>query len=257
MPLTYRQVVARALAAGLVAGLLVALYTLSVTEPTIDQAIALEQGHAAVRGRVDHPGTDQVEQPLFSRRSQVGGGALATVVYAAMVSVIAGTVLARIRHRLPDWSELGRAVWLAAVAFGVLALIPAVKYPGNPPGVGDPDTVNERTAQYLVLVGLSILLAVLLTRLSGGLRSRVDDATRVVAITAATVVGYGLLLIAMPSSPGAIDPMVPAQLVWDFRLRSLGGLALLWAAIGLGLGCALERATASEPADTEPALARA
>lgn len=254
MPLTYRHVITRALAAGLVAGLLLALYTLSVTEPKIDQAIALEQARAAVRAPAEHPGTDHVERPLFPRRSQVGGGALATVVYAGMVSVIVGTVLARIRHRLPDWSELGRTAWLAAVAFGVVALIPAVKYPGNPPGVGDPDTVNERTLQYLVLVVLSIALAVVLTHLSGWLRSRVDGSTRVVAIAAATVVAYGLLLIAMPGAPDAIDPAVPAQLVWDFRLRSLGGLALLWAAIGLGLGWALERAVASQPATTEPAL---
>lgn len=256
MPLTYRYVITRALAAGLVAGLLLALYTLSVTEPKIDQAIAQEQARAAVQAPAEHPGTGHVEKPLFSRRTQVGGGALATVIYAGMVSVIFGTVLASIRHRLPDWSELGRAVWLAAVAFGVVALVPAVKYPGNPPGVGDPSTVNERTVQYLVLVVLSIALAVLLTRLSGWLRSRVDDATRVLATAAATVVVYGLLLIAMPGSPDAIDPAVPAQLVWDFRLRSLGGLALLWATIGLGLGWALERAMASEPATTEPALAR-
>ncbi len=257
MPLTYRYVITRALAAGLVAGLLLALYTLSVTEPKIDQAIALEQARTAAQAQVEHPGTDHVEKPLFSRRSQVGGGMVATVIYAGVVSVIFGTVLASIRHRLPDWSELGRAVWLAAVAFGVVALVPAVKYPGNPPGVGDPGTVQERSAQYLVLVVLSIALAVLLTQISGWLRSRVNDATRVAAISAATVVGYGLLLIAMPGSPDAIDPAVPAQLVWDFRLRSLGGLALLWVAIGTGLGWALERAVASEPATTEPGLARA
>lgn len=257
MQLTYRYVITRALAAGLVAGLLLALYTLSVTEPKIDQAIALEQARTAVQAPAEHAGIDHVERPLFSRRSQVGGGALATVIYSGMVSVTFGTVLASIRHRLPDWSELGRTAWLAAVTFGAVALIPGVKYPGNPPGVGDPGTVNERTVQYLVLVVLSIALAVLLTRLSGWLQSRVDGPTRVVAIAAATVIGYGLLLVVMPGSPDAIDPTVPAQLVWDFRLRSLGGLALLWVAIGIGLGWGLERAMASEPVTTEPALARA
>ena len=257
MPLTYRYVITRALAAGLVAGLLLALYTLSVTEPKIDRAIALEQARTSAQAHGERLGNDHLEKPLFSRPTQVGGGMVATVVYAGVVSVIFGTVLASIRHRLPDWSELGRTAWLAAVAFGVVALVPAVKYPGNPPGVGDPGTVNERTVQYLVLVVLSIALAVLLTRLAGWLRSRVDGPTRVVSIAAATVVGYGLLLIAMPGSPDAIDPAVPAQLVWDFRLRSLGGLALLWATIGLGLGSELERAVAREPATTELALVRA
>lgn len=257
MALDYRYVITRALAAGLLAGLLLALYTLLVTEPKIDQAIELEAARAAVQAPAEPPGSNHLERPPFSRREQVGGGILATVIYAGTVSVIFGTVLAGIRHRLPDWSELGRAVWLAAVAFGVVALFPALKYPANPPGVGDPATVGGRTVQYFVIVLLSIALAVMLTRLSGWLRSRLDAATRVAAIAAAAVLGYGLLLVAMPGSPDVIDPAVPAQLVWDFRLRSLGGLALLWAATGLGLGWGLERATARGPVATEPALGRA
>lgn len=253
MALTYRYVITRALAAGLVAGLLLALYTLAVTERTLDQAIALEEVRSAARAA--HPGSDQMQNPAFSRPTQVGAGMLATVIYAGMASVIFGTVLARIRHRLPGWSELGRVLWLAAVTFGAVALIPGLKYPANPPGVGDPGSVQERSAQYLVLVALSIAVAVLLTWFSGWLRSRVDGPTRVLAIAVATVVAYGLVLIAMPGSPDAIDSAVPATLVWDFRLRSLGGLALLWAGIGVGLGWALERTVERQPGTTEPALA--
>lgn len=257
MQLTYRSVLSRALAAGLVAGVLLALYTIVVVEPTIDDAIALEEATAGAVAPADRAGHGHEEEAIFSRSVQVGGGVVATVIYAVVVSVIFGTVLASVRHRLPGWSELGRVLWLAAVTFGAVALIPGVKYPANPPAVGDPGTVNERTVQYLVLLVSSIAVAVLLTRLAGWLRSRVDGPTRVVVVAAATVVGYGLLLIAMPGSPDAIDPTVPAQLVWDFRLRSLGGLALLWAAIGIGLGWGIERAVASEPVTTEPAVARA
>jgi predicted cobalt transporter CbtA len=255
--LTYRSILSRALAAGLVAGVLLALYTVVVVGPTIDDAIALEEATAAAVAPAEGAGHDHGEEALFSRSVQVGGGMAATVIYAVVVSVIFGTVLASVRHRLPGWSELGRVLWLAAVTFGAVALIPGVKYPANPPAVGDPGTVNERTVQYLVLLASSIALAVLLTRLAGRLRSRIDGPTRVVAVAAATVVGYGLLVIAMPGSPDAIDPTVPAQLVWDFRVRSFGGLALLWAAIGIGLGWELERAVASEPVTAEPALARA
>ena len=77
------------------------------------------------------------------------------------------------------------------------------------------------------------------------------------AVTAATVVGYGLLLVVLPASPDAIDAVVPAQLVWDFRIRSLGGLALLWTSIGVGLGWALDRLTAHEPVTTEAVAASA
>jgi predicted cobalt transporter CbtA len=248
--LTYGSLIKRALLAGLAAGLLLALYTLVVVEPTIDRAVDLEEklAEAAPHGHGDD------EEPMFSRDTQVGGGMAATMIYAAIVAAVFGTVLASVRHRLPQFSELGRVVWLAAVTFGAVALVPALKYPANPPAVGDPDTVNERTVQYLVLIGLSVALAVGLVRLSGWLRHRMDDATRLLAVAAATAVGYGLLLVLLPSSPDAIDPAVPAQLVWDFRIRSLGGLALLWASIGFGLGWALDRLTASSQVTADHAV---
>jgi predicted cobalt transporter CbtA len=253
MDLTYGALIKRALVAGLVAGLLLALYTFFVVEPTIDRAVALEERTAE---SVPHGHGDD-EEPLFSRDQQVGGGMAASMIYAAIVAAVFGTVLASIRHRLPHLSELGRVVWLAAVTFGAVALIPAIKYPANPPAVGDPDTVNERTVLYLVLIGLSVALAVGLVRLSGWLRHRMDDATRVLSVAAATAVGYGLLLVLMPGSPDAIDPVVPAQLVWDFRLRSIGGLALLWASIGFGLGWALDRRTATSTATVDHSVATA
>lgn len=256
MHLTYKFVVARALAAGLAAGLLLALYTLVVVEPTIDTAIALEEAVDATAATTDSATHDEAE-PIFTRDEQYAGGMLAMVIFAVIVSLIFGTVYAKLQHRLGDFSEFGRAVWLAAVAFGSLALIPALKYPANPPAVGDQTTASDRTVQYAVLIALSIALAMGLVRLSGWLRSRFDDPTRLLTIASATLGGYALLLITLPGTPDAIAPAIPAKLVWDFRLQSLGGLALMWATIGLGLGWALERAAATEPASTEPELANA
>jgi predicted cobalt transporter CbtA len=252
--ITYKTVLARALVAGLVAGVLLALYTLVVVEPTIETAIELEEAMAVAdpEAEAGHSHDDE----LFSRGAQVGGGMAASAIYAVVAAVVLATVLASVRHRLPHQSEMGRAVWMAAVAFGTVALLPGLKYPANPPAVGDPDTVGERTVQYLALVVLAIVLAVALVRLSGWLRARLDRPTHLVAVAATTVVGYGLLLALMPASPDVIDPAVPAQLVWDFRIRSLGGLALLWATIGAVLGWGLARDVGHEADSAEPELAR-
>jgi predicted cobalt transporter CbtA len=223
-----------------------------VVEPVIGEAVALEDqlagdGHS-------HDGDDA----LFSRGEQTAGGAAASVLYAVVVSVVFGTIYAAVRHRLPGSTDLARSTWLAAVAFSAFALMPAIKYPANPPAVGDPGTVNQRTIQYLILVAVSLLLAWLLTRLSAVLRHRTGDATRIVWVAAATVASFGVVLAVLPPTPDAIDPAVPASLVWDFRIRSIGGLALLWAGLGLGLGWLLERAQASAgSASTEPVAAPA
>ena len=139
--ITFGALLNRALVAGLAAGLLLALYTLVVVEPTIDRAVALEEQTAAAASD-GHSHADE-EEPLFSRGTQVGGGMAATMIYASIVAAVFGTVLASIRHRLPHFTELGRVLWLAAVTFGAVALVPGIKYPANPPAVGDPDTVNE------------------------------------------------------------------------------------------------------------------
>lgn len=255
MRLTYGMVVRRALVAGLVVGALMAPYMFFVLEPTIDEAITLEESLAAADGPADDGAAGQggEDDSLFTRNEQVGGGVAATFVYAVVASAIFGTVFAALRHRLPGRSDLTRSLWLAAVAFGTVALMPALKYPANPPAVGDPDTVNQRIGQYLALVVGSVVLAALLTHLSGLLRWRFDDPTRVAVVAPAAIVGYGLLLVVLPGTPDAIDPAVPAKLVWDFRLQSLGSLALLWTGLGLGLGWLLDQLQARD--EDEQALA--
>ncbi len=251
MSLTYRAVITRALAAGVAVGLLLAGYTFFVVEPVINEAIALEEHLAADHERSDD-GRGHDDEALFSRSEQAGGGLAAGLIYAVVLAAVFGTVLAAVRHRLPGGSDLIRSVWLAAVAFGCVALVPALKYPASPPAVGDPDTVGQRTVQWLVLVALSLFLAWALTNVSGSLRGRLDDPTRVLAVTALAVVSYAFLLVVLPGTPDEIDPRVPAGLVWDFRIRSLGGLALLWAGLGAGIGWLLARdgrAEASAAAD--------
>jgi predicted cobalt transporter CbtA len=248
MALTYRSIVWRALLAGFGVGLALAAYLLVVVEPVIDEAVALEEqlaaGTSPAGGADRHPDGGEA---LFTRAEQEAGGAAASVIYAVVAAGAFGTVFAATRHRIPGRTDLGRSVWLAAVAFGAVALMPAVKYPANPPAVGDPGTVGQRTLHYLILVAVSLLLAWLLTRLSAALRARTSDANRIVAVAAAVATGYGTVLIVMPPGPDAIDPAVPAVLLWDFRVRSIGGLALLWAGLGFGLGWLVERAAAGAP----------
>ena len=48
--------------------------------------------------------------------------------------------------RVARASPRATALWLAAAAFVVVYLVPFLKYPANPPAVGDPDTIGRRTA---------------------------------------------------------------------------------------------------------------
>lgn len=245
--MSYRTVLTRALAAGALAGVLLAGYLLLVTEPLIEDAIALEEqlAHEAAEA-AGHSHDDA----MFTRSEQVGGGAAASLVYALIASLVFGTVFTALRHRLPGRTDLVRACWLATAAFTAVALVPALKYPPNPPAVGDPDTVGERTVLYLGIIVTSLVLIALVTRASGLLRTRLDEPRRVAAVAALGLLALAVVLVAFPGNPDVIDPAVPAGLVWDFRIRSVGGLALLWTVLGVGLGTLLERQT-SDLADRQ------
>ena len=122
---------------------------------------------------------------------------IATALYATIVAGIFGTVFAFVRHRLPAWSEAGRVGLLAAVAFGSVVLVPTLKYPANPPGVGAPETVDQRTLQYVAVLAVSVAVAVGLFWLAGWLRGRVAPSARPALVVLATVVAYAL------GAPGA------------------------------------------------------
>ena len=94
----------------------------------------------------------------FSRGTQHWGGMVAAVIFG----VRARPRARRHRRRHPPSdrlrTEFGRVAKVATAAFVAVVLIPAMKYPPNPPTVGDPDTIGERTTAYLTLTAASIVI---------------------------------------------------------------------------------------------------
>lgn len=236
-PLGFRALLGRVVLAGLVGGALAGLFLLLVTERAIAPALRLEEARAAAGGAPPERG-----QELFSRGEQLVGGFLGTLAAGLALAVVFGAVYALVRHRLPGRTDVARTAVLAAIGFGVFALLPALKIPGNPPAVGDPATVETRTAIYGAVLLLGIITAMLVSALVSVLRSRGTTVGLVaVAATVATAGLVALILVLVPDSPDSIAADVPAAVVWNFRLASLGQLAVLWAGLGLASGLLLDR----------------
>ena len=220
----------RGMAAGLLAGLLCGLFAFVVGEPTLDRAIALEEAS----GSAHH-------EEIFSRSTQKVGLFFATGLFGVTAGGVFGIVYAFFRDRLAANGDLGRSVSLAGAIFIGAFLIPFLKYPANPPSVGDPATIRERTAAYFALVALS-LLSLLVTWLAArALKARGFDATR-----RRLVVGTGLvvvvvvLFLTLPAGPSAEG--FPSGVLWAFRFSSLGTQVVFWAGLGLVFGWLCERA---------------
>ena len=237
--LTFSRLLGRLLTSGIVAGALSGAFSVLVTRRAMAPALAIEEARSA-GGSDTHAGAEQ----LFSRDVQVWGGVLGTVVAAVVFAVLLAVAYGALRHRLPGATDFARLVLLAAIGFGVLALLPALKIPANPPAVGDPATVTTRTGLYVGVLLTGLMTAILVAALVSFLRGRgTSVATTAVAASATGAVLVTLVLVLLPGSPDALPGDVPADVVWDFRLASLGQLALLWAALGLVGGWLVDRAT--------------
>lgn len=232
MPLSrLRSPFARGAAAGAAAGLLSATVAFWLLEPVLRRAVALEGG-----------GAGPVSRTLQERLGAPVGFIVVGVAYGLLLAAVD-------RGARAGGTPWRRSLLLSAALFTGLVAFPQLRYPGNPPGVGDPATIGARTGAYLGAVAVGVLLVALLALAARALADdgRLDPA-RQVLLVAAGLVAAGLLWALLPDNPDRAD--VPAQLLWDFRVRSLGLNALLWLALGAAYGGLALRAADRSPAAT-------
>jgi predicted cobalt transporter CbtA len=224
-----RKLLIIGLLAGVVGGLLAAGFMTVAGEPSVDEAIAYEEAH---------PGAAGDDGPV-SRDTQKGLGLLtASTVYGLALGGIFALVFAYVYGRVGRASPARTALWLAAAAFVVVYLVPFVKYPPNPPAVGHSDTIDERTALYLVTIWISVLAAVAAVLLRRSIGTFLACVSYVVIVAAAG--------IALPTYD-EVPATFPATTLYEFRAASVGTQLVMWAAIGLVFAAAAQRQMTGRP----------
>ncbi|MGH4014245.1 MAG: CbtA family protein [Pseudonocardiaceae bacterium] len=235
----FAVVLRAALVGAAAAGLVGAAVSALLVEIPIRSALAVENSRTAASAE-SAPGHRHSEE-MFDRSTQVIGGMLAAVLVALVLGVVLAVVFARLRNFLPGRTDFGRAVAVATAGFVVVSLLPGIKYPANPPAVGDPDTVNTRTLYYLSFLAAAIVLTLAVLALRRRLPAHWPASWTSTVSVLLVVTGYALLVAWWPASPDDIPADVPARLIWQFRLSSLAELAALWATLGIVTGLVLER----------------
>jgi uncharacterized membrane protein YidH (DUF202 family) len=221
-----KRTLLRGLLAGATAGLLTGLVALLFAEPTLDAAIALEQ-----------PGADE----LFTRGEQKAGLVLGLVLVGLALGALFALAYRVLPHdlRARPWT---RSLALAAGGFTAIYLVPFLRYPANPPGIGDESTLDARTSAYLLCIALGVVVVTGGFAASRALARRGLPSWQRQPVVAVVAVGAVALAYALMPSAVALTE-VPADLVWDFRLRSLGLQVLFYATLGAVFGALAERAT--------------
>ena len=229
-----RTLLVRGMLAGLFAGLVAFVYARHFAEPLIDQAIAFEDHRHEFAG--GPPGPELVSRAIQSTFGLLTG----VVVYSTAIGGIFALVFALAQGRVGRLRPRGTAALLAAAAFVVLFLVPQIKYPANPPSIGDPQTIGARTALYFVMIAWSLIAAVSALLLERRLMRHLD-------LWNAALCGAGYYILAAALGMFILPPVnevpddFPATLLWQFRTVSLGGHAVLLAVLGLAFGVLAER----------------
>jgi predicted cobalt transporter CbtA len=241
-----RQIIGRGLLAGALAGVLAFVFARIFVEPVIDRAIAYEDGVGAAHEAMHHGGHEHGAE-VFTRGVQanigMGFGVLAfSVAMGALFAVVYCVAYGRVGNLSPRLL----AVLLAGGMFLSLYLIPFLKYPPSPPAASLEETIRQRTLLYLVMVVLFAALLVAAGYLRHRLVAQFGQWSAILIGVSSYVLALALVMLVLPTIDETPDHF-PADVLYEFRLYSLGTQLVLWTMIGLVFGSMAQRLLGESP----------
>jgi predicted cobalt transporter CbtA len=254
-----RTLLIRGMIAGLIAGLLGFGFARVFGEPSVDRAIAFESAHEHAhehdQGAAAAQSDDHGDEELVSRPVQAGVGLLTGVsVFGTALGGIFSLVFAFAYGRIGTMHARGASALLASLGFISVAVAPFLKYPPNPPAIGNPDTIGPRTALFFIMIAISILAMIFAVWLQRRLRSTRGDFNATLIGAAVYIAVIVVALFGLPT----IDEVpvdFSASLLWKFRITSVGIQAIIWTTLGLLFGAFAARELERQPARKRMAAA--
>ncbi|MGW2335830.1 CbtA family protein [Streptomyces sp. NPDC001685] len=236
---TVRTLLVRGMLAGLGAGVLAFVFAFLVGEGPVDVAIAFEEAGSHEHG---HGGEELVSRTVQS----TAGLATGVLVFGVAIGGIAALAFCFALGRVGRFGARSTAALTALAGFLLLYLLPILKYPANPPAVGNPDTIGKRTILFVGMIALSVLLGIAAILLGRKLAPSWGNWNASIAAGVAFVAVVAVVMAVLPEGDNTPKGF-PATDLWEFRVASIGLQAVLWAAFGLLFGFLAERVLEPKP----------
>jgi predicted cobalt transporter CbtA len=154
-----------------------------------------------------------------------------------------GVVFALTRNSIPGSNNKKKALILAGVMLLVIYIVPALKYPANPPAVGDPETIYYRESLYITILTISGLSALGLAFLY---RKLGDKKGKQIVVPVIYIVIIAAAFMILPPNPDEIT--APMDLVIGFRIASGLTMSAFWGLLGMILGALWDKTRPHETA---------
>ena len=230
--------IAITLLAGAIAGTILGAINQVAVEPYIDHAVELEMQNTNQSSQIINP-AEFTAYRLWQR----GGEIVAGTILGLSIGSLFGIVFAYTHSSVPGSNNKKKALIVASIMWFLLFLMPALKYPANPPAVGDPETIYYRQSLYvafLVISGFSALGLAFLYRKMGALNIK----KAIIPVAYAAIISGAYL--AMPANPDPIN--APMDLVMGFRITSAITISMFWGLLGVIFGTFWDKLNPSETA---------
>jgi len=245
---------------GLAAGLLAFGVARVLGEPQVNKAIAFEE---YVESNVHHESGS--EGPVSRAVQDSGGLGLGAILYGVAFGGLFALVFAAAYGRLGTMTARGTAAVLGLLGFIGVYVVPVLKYPANPPAIGDPDTIGRRTALFLLMIVLSVATMVAAGVLRRGLVVRFGEWNATLIAAASYLAVMALCFVLLPGInevpqaviagvlPAVTDAQTtfPPTVLWRFRVASYAIQAVMWTTIALGFGALAHRLFTYEHAQAD------
>ncbi|MCZ3380319.1 CbtA family protein [Rhizobium sp. AG207R] len=224
----------RGMIVGALAGIFVFAFAHIFGEPLVDWAIGFEEKAAQAAGEAPEP-------EIVSRATQAGIGLFTgSVIFSTAIGGLFALVFSFVYGRISPLGARGTAALLALAAFMTISLVPDIKYPANPPAVGNPDTIGARTELFFIMIVASIVGMIVAVGFGRRLAARYGSWNGAIIAGIGYIVFIALIQYLLPSI-NEVPEQFSAVVLWRFRITSLGMHAILWATLGLAFGAWAER----------------
>jgi predicted cobalt transporter CbtA len=233
-----------ALISGAIAGTILGFVNLALVEPYLDKAIGIEVQNSISEGEEVNP-VEHNNYRLWQKGGEIAAGTILGMAFGSLL----GIVFVFGRRIIPSGSNIKKALVLSGIVWLVIFLVPAIKYPANPPTVGDPDTINYRQSlfiSFILISGFTALgLAILYTKMK---KSKVSIKFLTVSIIYAIIMTGAFLVV--PPNPDEIT--APMDLVNGFRIMSMLTITVFWIILGITFGLIWEKLKPHEATQFKP-----
>ena len=156
-----------------------------------------------------------------------------SAILGTSIAALVGIVFLFVRKVLPEGNNVKKILVLSGLMWFTIFVIPFLKYPANPPTVGETETVVLRSILFLSFIAISGLGAVGFYQVYKRLQNK-----KIIAF-----LGYAVFITTvfflMPENPDEIT--APMELVDGFRGASFVAVTVYWLTLGLILGGFIEK----------------